>query len=47
MHPRHLTATTAGHWAALHIALLPVFPLLVLGLLVPLWVGRAPMRREC
>ncbi|QEV65383.1 hypothetical protein CP983_00815 [Streptomyces chartreusis] len=37
MHPRHLTATTAGHWAALHIALLPVFPLLVLGLLVPLW----------
>ena len=36
MHPRHLTATTAGHWAALHIALLPVFPLLALGLLVPL-----------
>ncbi|WP_328877068.1 hypothetical protein [Streptomyces sp. NBC_00299] len=37
MHPRHLTATTAGHWAGLHIALLPVFPLLVLGLVVPLW----------
>lgn len=37
MHPRHLTSMTAGHWAALHIALLPVFPLLVLGLVVPLW----------
>lgn len=36
-HPRHLTATTAGHWAGLHIALLPVFPLLTLGLLVPVW----------
>ncbi|MEU1178388.1 hypothetical protein ABZ464_12180 [Streptomyces sp. NPDC005820] len=35
MHPRHLTAVTAGHWAGLHIVLLPVFPLLVLGLLVP------------
>ncbi|MFC9079915.1 hypothetical protein ACFTY7_23510 [Streptomyces sp. NPDC057062] len=42
MHPRHLTAATAGHWAGLHIVLLPVFPLLVLGLLVPLW-GR-PVR---
>lgn len=37
MHPRHLTAATAGHWAGLHIVLLPVFPLLVLGLVVPLW----------
>ncbi|MEU1411718.1 hypothetical protein [Streptomyces sp. NPDC005731] len=37
MHPRHLTAATAGHWAGLHVVLLPVFPLLVLGLLVPLW----------
>lgn len=37
MHPRHLTTMTAGHWAGLHIALLPVFPLLVLGLVVPLW----------
>ncbi|NUT26150.1 MAG: hypothetical protein HOV84_09565 [Streptomyces sp.] len=37
MHPRHLTASTAGHWAGLHIVLLPVFPLLVLGLVVPLW----------
>ncbi|MET7456011.1 hypothetical protein ABZT03_29835 [Streptomyces sp. NPDC005574] len=36
LHPRHLTAATAGHWAALHIALLPVFPFLVLGLLIPL-----------
>jgi hypothetical protein len=37
IHPQHLTAATAGHWAGLHIVLLPVFPLLVLGLLVPLW----------
>ncbi|MCX5262786.1 hypothetical protein [Streptomyces sp. NBC_00199] len=37
VHPRHLTAATAGDWAGLHIVLLPVFPLLVLGLLVPLW----------
>ncbi|GAA3804441.1 hypothetical protein GCM10023083_44510 [Streptomyces phyllanthi] len=37
LHPAHLTAATAGDWAALHIALLPVFPFLVLGLLVPLW----------
>ena len=37
IHPRHLSAATAGHWAGLHIALLPVFPLLVLGLIVPLW----------
>jgi hypothetical protein len=37
VHPRHLTAATAGDWAGLHIALLPVFPFLVLGLLVPLW----------
>lgn len=37
VHPRHLTATTAGHWAGLHIALLLVFPFLALGLVVPLW----------
>ncbi|WP_069758929.1 hypothetical protein [Streptomyces sp. LUP47B] len=37
VHPRHLTPTTAGDWAGLHIALLPVFPFLVLGLVVPLW----------
>ncbi len=36
-HPRHLTAATAGHWAVLHIALLPAFPFLTLGLVVPLW----------
>ncbi|MFG2961462.1 hypothetical protein ACGF5O_48070 [Streptomyces sp. NPDC048291] len=35
IHPRHLTAATASLWAGLHIVLLPVFPLLVLGLLVP------------
>jgi hypothetical protein len=37
MHPRHLTAVTAGHWVGLHVVLLPVFPFLVLGLVVPLW----------
>ncbi|WP_416974171.1 hypothetical protein [Streptomyces sp. 4F14] len=37
VHPRHLTAATAGHWAGLHIVLLPVFPLLVLGLVIPVW----------
>ncbi|MER7926142.1 hypothetical protein ABTY96_23855 [Streptomyces sp. NPDC096057] len=37
VHPRHLTAATAGHWAGLHIVLLPVFPFLALGLVVPLW----------
>ncbi|MFF4018706.1 hypothetical protein [Streptomyces sp. NPDC001843] len=37
VHPRHLTGATAGHWAGLHIVLLPAFPLLSLGLLVPLW----------
>ncbi|MFF8017986.1 hypothetical protein [Streptomyces sp. NPDC007929] len=36
MHPAHLTAATAGHWTAMHIALLPVFPFLVLGLVLPL-----------
>lgn len=36
-HPRHLTASTAAQWTALHVALLPAFPLLALGLLVPLW----------
>ncbi len=45
MHPRHLTAMTAGHWAGLHIALLPVFPFLVLGLVVPLW-GRPRRNAE-
>jgi hypothetical protein len=37
VHPRHLTAATAGDWAGLHVVLLPVFPFLVLGLVVPLW----------
>jgi hypothetical protein len=36
-HPRVLEAVTADRWAVLHIVLLPVFPLLTLGLLVPLW----------
>ncbi|MCW6006062.1 hypothetical protein K1W54_15955 [Micromonospora sp. CPCC 205371] len=36
VHPHLLTPATAGRWAALHIVLLPVFPLLAAGLLVPL-----------
>ncbi|MFE0255766.1 hypothetical protein [Streptomyces sp. NPDC059010] len=36
-HPHGLSASTASDWARLHIALLPVFPLLTVGLLVPLW----------
>ncbi|MEU9245290.1 hypothetical protein [Streptomyces sp. NPDC048385] len=36
-HPHGLSRATATHWTQLHIALLPVFPLLTLGLLVPLW----------
>lgn len=36
-HPRLLTAATADHWVNLHIVLLPVFPLLALGVVVPLW----------
>ncbi|MFI5679946.1 hypothetical protein [Streptomyces cellulosae] len=36
-HPHGLSRATATDWAQLHIALLPVFPLLTLGLLVPLW----------
>lgn len=36
-HPHGLSRATATDWTQLHIALLPVFPLLTLGLLVPLW----------
>ncbi|MFJ8988851.1 hypothetical protein ACIRQH_00480 [Streptomyces sp. NPDC102279] len=36
-HPHGLSRSTAADWTHLHIALLPVFPLLTLGLLVPLW----------
>ncbi|WP_327396898.1 hypothetical protein [Streptomyces phaeochromogenes] len=36
-HPHGLSRSTAADWAHLHIALLPVFPLLAVGLLVPLW----------
>lgn len=36
-HPHGLSRATAADWTHLHIALLPVFPLLTLGLLVPLW----------
>ncbi|NGO41836.1 hypothetical protein [Streptomyces ureilyticus] len=36
-HPHGLSRSTAADWTDLHIALLPVFPLLTIGLLVPLW----------
>jgi hypothetical protein len=36
-HPHGLSRSTASHWTHLHIALLPVFPLLTVGLLIPLW----------
>jgi hypothetical protein len=36
-HPSGLSRSTAEHWADMHIMLLPVFPLLAVGLLVPLW----------
>lgn len=36
-HPHGLSQSTASDWTQLHIALLPVFPLLTVGLLVPLW----------
>ncbi|KOU77160.1 membrane protein [Streptomyces sp. MMG1533] len=36
-HPHGLSRSTAAEWTQLHIALLPVFPLLTIGLLVPLW----------
>jgi hypothetical protein len=36
-HPRTLTPQTAHMWATMHVPLLPVFPLLALGLVVPLW----------
>jgi len=37
MHPHGLSRATAEEWVRLHIALLPVFPLLTAGLLIPLW----------
>ncbi|MGW1068698.1 hypothetical protein ACWD4F_29795 [Streptomyces aureus] len=36
-HPHGLFRSTASHWTGMHIALLPVFPLLTVGLLIPLW----------
>ncbi|MFE3857930.1 hypothetical protein ACFXPN_43190 [Streptomyces griseorubiginosus] len=41
-HPHGLSRSTAADWAQLHIALLPVFPLLTVGLLVPLWQRPRP-----
>ena len=37
VHPAGLSAATAHRWVHLHIALLPVFPLLALGFVVLLW----------
>ena len=37
VHPHGLTGSTAAHWEELHIWLLPVFPLVGLGFVVPLW----------
>jgi hypothetical protein len=37
VHPHGLSRETAGDWVRLHIALLPVFPLLAIGVLTPLW----------
>ncbi|MFF2365378.1 hypothetical protein ACFVU0_22165 [Streptomyces sp. NPDC058122] len=36
-HPHGLFRSTASEWTRLHIALLPLFPLLTVGLLIPLW----------
>jgi hypothetical protein len=41
-HPHFLTAQTAAHWQHLHVLLLPVFPLLALGFIVPLWRRPTP-----
>jgi hypothetical protein len=42
-HPSPLSASTARQWADLHVVLVPVFPLVALGFVVPLW-GR--VRRD-
>jgi hypothetical protein len=36
-HPTGLNPSTAHMWATMHIWLLPAFPMLTLGLIVPLW----------
>jgi hypothetical protein len=37
VHPSALNGSTAHHWAVLHIALLPVFPLVAVGFILPMW----------
>jgi hypothetical protein len=37
VHPLSLKTPTADMWAHMHVLLLPVFPLLALGFVVPLW----------
>jgi hypothetical protein len=36
MHPSTLNVATAQHWVIMHIALLPVFPLVTVGFILPL-----------
>ncbi|MFJ7340936.1 hypothetical protein ACIQU3_11660 [Streptomyces sp. NPDC101110] len=42
VHPHGLSTSTAADWVDLHILLLPLFPLLTIGLLVPLWQRPGP-----
>ncbi|QNE21138.1 hypothetical protein F1D05_28525 [Kribbella qitaiheensis] len=37
VHPHFLTVGTARSWQRLHVFLLPVFPLLAVGFIAPLW----------
>lgn len=41
VHPHSLNAATAGTWVTLHVAVLPIFPLVATGFVVPLW-GHPP-----
>lgn len=36
-HPHDLAPATAGHWITMHVGLVPIFPLLGLALLIPVW----------
>jgi len=37
VHPHYLMSGSASLWQAVHVALLPIFPLSALGFVVPLW----------
>jgi hypothetical protein len=49
VHPKSLNAATAPMWADMHVWLLPVFPLVTLGFIIPLWslrrTGPGSLRR--